>query len=289
LLTEREFGEYCDRLGFPSATVELIQKVRSSPPSRRVGGGHENVSGVYSSSKNGFGVQFESHTVEFHLVLKLEHDPNVLEYYCQPQPIQLKYLAPGGKSVAVWHTPDFLVLWRNRAGWIEAKHEDKLRVLASDSPNRYRRVGDGWECLPGIECAQALSLCYEVHSSASISPTFVRNAVFLDDYWRAATPIPPASVQAISNRLARTPVITLEGLLSETEDTVPQDDIYQMLAKRVIHFDWSAAPIVEPTRVYIFADEEAAVQFNAAVKPDRMSVGLMNLRAGGHWSLQVES
>jgi putative transposase len=281
LLTDGEFGEYCGRLKFSSPTVELLKQIRTSPPSRRVGGGRESVSGFYSSSKNGFGVQFESHTVEFHLVYKLEHDRDVLEYYCQPPAIQLRYLAPSGKLVVVWHTPDYFVLWRDRAGWIEAKHKDRLPELTIGSPNRYRLVDNRWECPAGREYAQPLSLCYEVHSSEYIDPTFIRNAQFLDDYWRSADPVPPASVEAVLKCLARTPSITLEGLLSEIKDTVPPDDLYQLLAKRAIHFDWSAAPLVEPARVRVFADEQAVAQFGAAANRDRISVGLINLRVNG--------
>jgi transposase InsO family protein len=246
-----------------------------------VGGGRESVSGFYSSSKNGFGVQFESHTVEFHLVYKLEHDTDVLEYYCQPPAIQLRYLGPSGKLVIVWHTPDYFVLWRDRAGWIEAKHKDKLPELANRSPNRYRSVDNRWECPAGREYAQPLSLCYEVHSSAYIDPTFVRNAQFLDDYWRSPDPVSAANTETVFKCLARTPAITLEGLFTETQDIVPPDDIYQLLAKRAIHFDWSAAPLVEPARVRVFADEQAAAQFGAAANRDRISVGLINLRVNG--------
>lgn len=181
-----------------------------------MGGGRESVSGFYSSSKNGFGVQFESHTVEFHLVYKLEHDIDVLEYYCQPPAIQLRYLGPSGKVAVVWHTPDYFVLWRGRAGWIEAKHKDKLPELANGSPNRYRLVDDRWDCPAGREYAKPLSLCYELHSSAYIDPIFVRNAQFLDDYWRSPDPVSAANTETVFKCLACTPAITLEGLFTET-------------------------------------------------------------------------
>lgn len=281
MLTDREFVEYCDRLGFSSRTREIVSKIRRSDPSRKVDGGLDAVSGFYSSFKMGFTIQFDSHKVEFHLVYKLEHDPDVLEYYCQPAPIQLRYLGLSGRRVVVWHTPDYYVLRRGRAGWVESKHKDDLPILAEDSPNRYRSVDMSWECPAGREYAEPLGLCYEVHSSASIDPDFVRNAQFLDDFWRITDPVPPASLAAVLKCLARTPAVTLEDLLSETKDTVPTDDVYQLLAKRTIHFDWSAAPLVEPERVHIFADEQASVQFSAAAKRDRMSVGLINLRANG--------
>ncbi len=202
-------------------------------------------------------------------------------YFCQPPAIQLKYLGLTGKLVVVWHTPDYFVFGRQSAGWIEAKHKDKLPELAAASPNRYLSVGVGWECPAGREYAQPLMLTYDVHSSADIEPTFVRNAQFLDDYWRAPESVSTPSMEAILDCLARTPVMTLEGLLTETKDTVAADDVYQLLAKRTIHFDWSGAPLIEPERVHIFADEQAALQFSAATNRDRVKGGLINLRANG--------
>jgi hypothetical protein len=45
MLTAMELREYCHRLGFPGSTVGLIQKIRTSPPSRRVASDLDNVSG----------------------------------------------------------------------------------------------------------------------------------------------------------------------------------------------------------------------------------------------------
>jgi hypothetical protein len=52
------------RLGIPKPTSSLINDIRSSGPSRRVGGGRSNVSGRYPSRKMGVTIQFESHRVE---------------------------------------------------------------------------------------------------------------------------------------------------------------------------------------------------------------------------------
>ena len=281
MLTSAEFKNWYKALRLPTSTVEIIQKIRTSPPSRRVGGGRYSVSGFYSSAKNGFGVQFEAHTVEFPLVYKLELDPNVLEYYCQPSPIQLVYYSAAGRRLVVWHTPDYFVLWCDRAGWIEAKHEDELRVLAVEMPNRYQLVADRWVCPPGTDYAEALSLHYEVHSSAYISSNFVRNAQFLDDFWRDSTPVASSSLEAALTFMARNPVTTLHDLLLETKGAVPSDDIYKMLAKRIIYFDWDAAPLIDPESVHMFADVEACIQFHASVNRNPVDGGFIRFQTGG--------
>jgi hypothetical protein len=126
MLTSAELKNWYNAVRLPKSTVDIIQKIRTSPPSRRVGGGRYSVSGFYSSAKNGFGVQFEAHTVEFPLVYKLELDPDVLEYYDQPSPIPLVYSSAGGRRLVVRHTPDYFVLWRDRGRALQIR---LLRVV----------------------------------------------------------------------------------------------------------------------------------------------------------------
>jgi len=67
----------------------LISSIRSSGPSRRVGGGSANVCGRYPSKKMGVTIQFESHRVELAGVYEMEHSASVLEYFDQAPPIKL--------------------------------------------------------------------------------------------------------------------------------------------------------------------------------------------------------
>lgn len=91
MLSENDFQRWCDRLNFTKASRQLIENIRSSEPSRLVGGRRSNVCGRYPSQKMGVTIQFESHRVEAPKIYELEQDPNVLEYYDQPPPIKLNY------------------------------------------------------------------------------------------------------------------------------------------------------------------------------------------------------
>ena len=88
-----------DRLGLPESTRSLIRQIRSSSPSRRVGGGSSNVCGRYPSKKMGATIQFESHRVELAGIYEMEHDASVLEFFDQPPPIKLTYESPTGRSM----------------------------------------------------------------------------------------------------------------------------------------------------------------------------------------------
>ena len=91
VLGSNDLVSWFDRLGLPESTRSLISHIRSSDPSRRVGGGASNVSGRYPSKKMGVTIQFESHRVELAGIYEMEHDPSVLEYFDQPPPIKLVY------------------------------------------------------------------------------------------------------------------------------------------------------------------------------------------------------
>src|SRR5215831_5378541 len=138
------------RLGLSEASRAVIDRIRSAPPSRRVGGGRSNVGGRYPSRKMGVTIQFESHWVELAGIHEMEHDAAVLEYFDQPPPIKLEYESATGKRLGVIHTPDFFVIRETKAGWEEWKTEEDLRRLGERNPNRYCAGESGrWCCPPG--------------------------------------------------------------------------------------------------------------------------------------------
>lgn len=74
MLTQQEFDNWCLQLKLSDVQKSIIERIRTSPPSRVVGGGRKNVSGRYPSRKMGVTIQFESHRVELPKVYELEHD-----------------------------------------------------------------------------------------------------------------------------------------------------------------------------------------------------------------------
>ena len=148
MLNDADYIDWCLKLGLDETTRATITAARSHHPTRRVGGGRQNVSGRYPSRKMGVTIQFESHRVELPFVYETEHDPTVLEYYDQPPSIPLAYPTASGRRLSVMHTPDYFVLRHDSAGWVECKAEDDLEKLAIKSPHRYVREDDGNWRLP---------------------------------------------------------------------------------------------------------------------------------------------
>ena len=81
VLTNDDLLLWFQRLAIPAQTRSIIDCIRSSGPSRHVGGGRTNVSGRYPSRKMGVTIQFESHRVELAGVYEMEHDAGVLELF----------------------------------------------------------------------------------------------------------------------------------------------------------------------------------------------------------------
>lgn len=248
------------RLRIPDPTRSVINHIRSSGPSRRVGGGRSNVSGRYPSRKMGVTIQFESHRVELAGIYEMEHDAGVLEYFDQPPPIKLDYASTTGKRMGILHTPDFFVIRNGEAGWEEWKTEEDLRRLVERNPNRYCGGEEGrWHCPPGAAYAEQLGLYYRVRSSAEIHWIFQRNIQFLEDYLRIDIPaVPSISRESAVAHVSATPGLRLADLLRLTQDNVPPDDIFAMIAATVLYVDLRAAPLVESSQVEVFPTREAA-------------------------------
>ncbi|MFL5657245.1 MAG: hypothetical protein ACJ8CB_24055 [Ktedonobacteraceae bacterium] len=85
MLNEEMFEVWCLQHHLSEQAKTIIQRIRSSPPSRLVRGAAGNVSGRYPSQKMGCTIQFESHRGELAFIYQMEHDPTVLEFYDQPE------------------------------------------------------------------------------------------------------------------------------------------------------------------------------------------------------------
>jgi putative transposase len=305
MLSPSEFNTWCNYLSLSHFSQELIQRIRTSEPSRSVGGGSKNVFGRYPSRKMGVTIQFESHKVELPFIYQLEHDKNVLEYYDQPNSIKLDYQGKNGRKLGVLHTPDFFVIRKDSAGWEECKTEEQLKKLAEKSPNRYiLSKNNQWICPPGEDYANQFQLYYRLRSDSEINWNLQRNLVFLEDYLRTKNLQIEASVkEKIINSIADKPGITLSELLDSEmiEDAISSshlssasgdgeisavraDDIYTLIAQEDIYLDLSNNLLAEPHKCLVFPNAQIAKAhslMNASVSSQlEMASPIINLTIG---------
>ena len=259
MLSPEAFAAWCERTEVSVQARSLIDRIRSSSPARRVGGGRSNVSGRYPSRKMGVTIQFESHRVELAGIYEMEHDPDVLEFFDQPITIKLDYESLGGRRVGVMHTPDFFVIRTRNAGWEEWKSEDELLRLAERRPNRYVLGEDGrWRCPPGEAHARMFELYYRIRSSRGINWVYQRNIQYLEDYLRFDSEQLRAGVRETVIALVSTnPGIRLSELFTATMEQANRDEIHTLIALGEIHIDLTSAPLVEADKIRVYPDQRA--------------------------------
>jgi putative transposase len=277
MLLREDFEKWCDRLNLSEAAQNIIERIRSSEPSRRVGGGARNVSGRYPSRKMGVTVQFESHRVELPVIYQLEHDEDVLEFYDQPPQIKLEYQGNNGRKLGVLHTPDLFVIRTNSAGWEECKTEQDLKKLAEKSSNRYFLSEDGqWRCPPGEHYANQFGFYYGVRSDSKINWVLQRNILFLEDYYRAESlTVEESILKSVLSVVAKQPGITLAELLNQSA-TIKADEIYTLIVNEQLYLDLTTAPLAEPDRCPLFCERQTAIAYGLMVAPSSLTIPVIS-------------
>lgn len=163
MMTASEFSLFCRHLALKSETVKLIQQMRASLQDSQAQASRQY---TVASLQTGQTIQIES-TLELALIGSLQRDSTVLEIYSQPSTFQFSYVNTGGRLIRHPHTPDYFVIRRDSAGWIEAKEQGMLRTQSEEQPNRYRFENGIWVCPPGIAHAKRYGLQYTVHCHLS--------------------------------------------------------------------------------------------------------------------------
>ena len=103
MLTQDQFAQYCVRLELSEAAKIVINRIRTSPPVRRVRSSAKSVAVRYPSRKMGMIIQAESHRNELAFIYEMEYEEEVLEYYDQPSTFKLEYQAKSGRPVPSHH------------------------------------------------------------------------------------------------------------------------------------------------------------------------------------------
>ena len=243
------YAQWCRARTLAPSTISYLSKLRGSDPARRVTSRANNVSGTYPSRKMGVIIQFESQNPELWALVMMDRDPEVLEFFEQPDTFKIRYLDKSGKKMqGHYYTPDFLVLRKTTVCFEEWKHESDLKRLAVDAPFRYQQQEDGtWRCPPAEEAVASLGLTFRVRSSAELDPTYVDNLLFLEDYFDMTLAVPVQVQTSIFQRIRETPGLPLSVLASDGSG-VRANDVYALIALDLLYVDLYAAPLIQHGR-----------------------------------------
>lgn len=214
MLSELDLDGLCAKLGVGANGRAVIDRIRTSPPARRVRSKAGNVSGTYPSRKMGWNVQFESLHVELAAVVGMEKDDDVFEYWDQPiEDIELGWTSRSGRTVRTASTPDFFVVGLDCLGWVEWKTQAWLERAITRYPERVELQADGWHCPSAEAYATERGLTYRLRSSAELNPTLVANWRFLDRFVRNPVIVSDSERGALLDLVRAKPGATIAELL----------------------------------------------------------------------------
>ncbi len=294
MLTDRQFRDYCDRLKLSEQTREILQKIRTSEPVRKVKGTARNVHGPYASKKMGRTIQFESHTLELPALTSFyEYDNDVLEYWDQPYKFTLKCFPNGKRSNTISYVPDFLVLRTDTVGFEEWKPEKKLVERAKKYPYRYvRDKNQQWQDLLALEQCEKLSFYFRIRTDSEIDWIKYRNlkylGKYLDGYLNQQYVVDEEVQLHIKDVVENHPGISLSQLLEKIEiGTI--DDVNALIATEQIYVDLSASSLIDQKKVKIFRDETTAQAYIIAnanySQPVNSSLQTVDIKVGSSFLL----
>jgi putative transposase len=268
MFKDDEFDLWCLRNGITETAKNYLQMIRSSEPSRRVQSGPGNLSGLFPSIKMSCSIQFESHKNELPRIHEKDRCKKTIEFYDQPEPIKLSMKGVDGRNLSFMRTPDMFCIEEDGAGWEEYKPEKKLLELEAENPNYYCRDEKGdWHCPLGEQFALRFGFFFRVKSSRDINWTFQRWMEFLEDYYRADSPMMSAeSREAVLQKVTSAPGMSLEELCNSSKDAVSRDDIFMMVAHEIIFVDFYAVAPSELEFVKVYADEITATAYANVIK-----------------------
>ncbi|MCA3000508.1 MAG: DDE-type integrase/transposase/recombinase, partial [Rhodocyclaceae bacterium] len=258
MLQSNELLDYFDRLNIPAAGRQAILSIRDTEPSRATESTTVSAASRYPSKKMHVTLQAESRTVELTALTCWDHDQDTVEIYDQPPSIKLRYADAKGAMVSHRATPDYFLLQRNFAGWVECKTEEELEKHVADGKHRYLRDASGrWRCPAGEEFAATLGLGFKVWTPAEVSELFAVNLVYLADFWPDGnTPVDDALQLALTSRLATEKRMRLQDLLDEYgTDSQRRAEIYRLIAHNIIYVDLNRHRIAKPEMAQVFVDQ----------------------------------
>jgi len=185
------YADYLVSLNLSERAVAILTAVRPGadgkpkPPVRAVGSRVGNSNVRYPSRKMGFVIECESGRPEYFAAMNFEFDPDVLEYYSQPDLLTLHYVSAGGRNLSVPYVPDFIVLRTNGVEFVECKSADGIAAQALEQPNRFKKTDGGeWLSPPAEAAVSGSGIDYRIWLPTDLTPQFAANLKYLDPHIR---------------------------------------------------------------------------------------------------------
>ena len=248
------FDEVEQRMRSAGLTDEGLAWVRTSlsKPARNVQGRHGNRRSEFFSSKMGFSIQTESHSVERVIALWLEWNPDVIGYADQPAPVDaLLYARDGRQTGRRDHVLDYLYVRTNGECWaIKCMARDSLEQRLAEKQHLYARNRDGVpQYLPVVETLTGFGVHHRVATPEETGIMFVRNLECLSAYRNLR--ISQTDAEKIRNAVGDRARSILEVAAAAG---VPVDAVLHCISRGDVHVDLNRFPVSETEHTLVHPD-----------------------------------
>ena len=273
MMTDQEFEQYLVDCGISGRGLELARQARGKlgapgAPSRRTRALRGNWVGEYASLKTRCTQPFESLWCEVPMILLLEQDPSVLEYYTQAPPIRISYtLHHGERGMTIDYRSDALVFFTDAVELREAKTLEDLKSQIARGSSRYVEQADGTWTSPTVEEAlKGTGIRYRIWVVDTIGKTMVSNLRYLDMVAkRPLSEIWDGNLEEIHRMVVDCPGITLADLKAKLPKPA-QLATEWMISRSLLHCDLSLVLLMDAERVHLFGDALSSKAYYEARK-----------------------
>lgn len=254
MLTENEYYDYTKSYLLENTAIDYMQQTRLGEPSRLVGtNAVKNVTTFFPSNKMGFTISTESSTCERYFVIEAEYDEEILEYWDQPEPIEITRKNKAGTRNA-YYTPDFLVLYKSGPCIIEMKTREQLDRLVDKYPEEWiREESNGYvefRFLPAEIAFNKIGLKFKVVANTQFNHIRISNLNLLLKTRKEPSSPSIKLVDKVRTVLASNGVMTMSQIRKEISE-LNLTEILQLIDHKIIYGDLSEQMLSQPNSFFI--------------------------------------
>ncbi len=238
----------------PEPARRLARAIFTAPPGRSTESGRGNVATRVPDPLTMESQELESRLLELRQYWTLRQDPSVLHFATQPG-AQVA-IRDGCERPHAWPTtPDFFVLWHDRAGFIETRTEARVAKLLAKHPGLYEPTGrPGEYACPGAAAwTSEREVSYVVRTPEAFSTIQTRNWMYLASH--AARALERGDAERVVDRVRRRPGITISALA----DIVPVGDILWCVATAHVYADLTRHVVADHDHTHLYLDRLTAM------------------------------
>lgn len=251
--------------------IEYIDQTRNSDPSRSVGvNARTSIVSADMSAKMGHTIATESHA-ERSVALQLNYDSKVLEFWEQPQTIEIKKANKRGARRRTKYTPDFLVLRCDGPEVIEVKTLDDVQKLVRSEPQNWIKTDSGFDYLPAKEAFESeYGLKFRVVIATRQDQQIAENIrIILAS--RDSEPYNPLLGLRVQKLLSEKPVWRLDELNAELgEESFCA--VVQMIDIGCLAFNFASASLSAPDRCFVAGDKALLTTISYSINDTQSKV-----------------